>query len=107
MFWLQDSICATTLAMILSISTAIGPIFDNVRAPADMALGHHRFLNHATIISPHLQANHYRLCENMFFQQTPARKGERLFVALAEKPLFLISRLTLDRIAAAYGTWYI
>jgi hypothetical protein len=46
LLWLENPIRATVLAMILGISTTIGPIFDALCPLTDTADVRHRFLNH-------------------------------------------------------------
>jgi hypothetical protein len=44
--WFENAIGATVLTMVLSISTMIGSIFDDLCPVTDTAGVRHRFLNH-------------------------------------------------------------
>jgi len=57
--WLEHAIRTTVLAMVLSVSTAIGSIFDNMGTLTDTADVRCCFLNHALSITRHLPSNHY------------------------------------------------
>ena len=46
LFWRENAIGATVLAMVLSILTTIGSLFDDIYTLAGTAGVRHRFLNH-------------------------------------------------------------
>lgn len=68
--WLENSIGATVLAMVLPISTTIGSLFDDICTFTDTADVRHGFLKRP-IVPHHLPSNHYPLTKLIRVLNTP------------------------------------